>query len=456
MHSSPLCFRAALAALLILSGLAARVAATDRPLTEDDYGQAMLVTWVQPAYPAAAAKAKQEGVVTVELVVDAEGRVTSAEVTDSTNPVFDEAAVAAVKQWGFRPALEAGKPVISALTVPVVFRLAQLKQKSPPLMPRQEHLPRGLPLSPARPVNAPDPEYPAELEAFKLPGLVRMEFTVDAEGRTREPRVQWASHPAFVAEALRAMEQTTFEPARQGRLAKPTVVRYPVSFSVWGSRRPDILAAVQVSVVGEAETLPGPFVIMEPVLPLERLRAGETGSATAEFTVNARGDTEAIEITAASGTDYAAALRAAVEAWGFQPAKDANGVHAVRLRAERIFAPGEAEARLLAALAPGGAGIEPARGLDEPLRPLWRGFPVYPRELRERGLEGKAEVEFIIDRDGRVRLPRILTATEPAFGWAAVTAVSQWVFQRPKRGGVPVDVKVQVELSFRPPAAEGD
>jgi hypothetical protein len=31
-------------------------------------------------------------------------------------------------------------------------------------------------------------------------------------------------------------------------------------------------------------------------------------------------------------------------------------------------------------------------------------------------------------------------------------AVSQWVFERPKRDGVPTDVRVQVPIGFKPPA----
>ena len=55
------------------------------------------------------------------------------------------------------------------------------------------------------------------------------------------------------------------------------------------------------------------------------------------------------------------------------------------------------------------------------------------------------------DRDGRVRLPRVKSATKKEFGWAAATAISQWVFERPMRKGAAVDVTVTIPVSFAPP-----
>jgi len=83
---------------------------------------------------------------------------------------------------------------------------------------------------------------------------------------------------------------------------------------------------------------------------------------------------------------------------------------------------------------------------------LWRGFPVYPLRLREERPAGEAVIEFIIDRDGRARLPRVVSATQEAFGWAAAAAISQWVFAPPLRKGEPTEVRVSVPVGFEPPA----
>jgi outer membrane biosynthesis protein TonB len=46
-----------------------------------------------------------------------------------------------------------------------------------------------------------------------------------------------------------------------------------------------------------------------------------------------------------------------------------------------------------------------------------------------------------------------VSATNAEFGWSAATAVSQWVFKAPLRGGQPVDVKVRIPFDFKSPAA---
>jgi TonB family protein len=77
--------------------------------------------------------------------------------------------------------------------------------------------------------------------------------------------------------------------------------------------------------------------------------------------------------------------------------------------------------------------------------------PAYPAKLLSEKLAGKAEIAFIIDREGHCRLARIVSANHELFGWAAATAVERWVFDPPKRGGQPVDVRVTIPFTFDPP-----
>jgi protein TonB len=79
-------------------------------------------TDVAPIYPAIARSAHVQGVVILEAVLDAQGRVTSVYVLRSI-PLLDEAAVVAVQQWRFTPALLNGGPVPVVMTVTVNFTL---------------------------------------------------------------------------------------------------------------------------------------------------------------------------------------------------------------------------------------------------------------------------------------------------------------------------------------------
>ena len=421
-----------------------------------EFTDASLRDWVQPAYPKAAKKTKLEGEVLVEFVVEPDGHVTRAMVKDSSDKQFEAPALAAVTQWVFSPALEEGRPVASAVGATVRFTAAQWQQKQTPLFPQPEQMPQALKLTSAKATFAPDPEYPPELDEQKIAGEVQMEFTVDETGRVRDPKVLWASHPAFVETSLRAVEKTRFEPAHQGPLPKTSAKRYPVSFQSLASNRAEVLAANHLVIIlgPEPSVLPQPFVLCAPVYPPAQLIAGDGGTAVIEFTVTERGLVREERLVSATQVDFGHALQAAVEGWSFQPAVNGEGVRVpVRLRCEHKFVPPEsgAVARLAADMRPGGAGVSGAAGLDQKLKPLWRGFPVYPANLTDPKPTGEALIEFIIDRDGRVRLPHIKSATQEEFGWAAATAISQWVFAPPRRKGEPVDVRVSIPIEFSPP-----
>jgi protein TonB len=77
---------------------------------------------VPPTYPRVAVLGHLQGVVVLECVIDPAGRVVSAKVVRSM-PVFDDAAVAAVRQWIYTPTLLNGAPVSIVMNVTVQFRL---------------------------------------------------------------------------------------------------------------------------------------------------------------------------------------------------------------------------------------------------------------------------------------------------------------------------------------------
>jgi TonB family protein len=419
------------------------------------YGDAILREWVQPEYPEAARQAKLEGQVTVEFVVEPDGHVSRASVTRTTDEQFNAAALAAVQHWVFAAALAEGKPVASGMRVPVVFKLTQLHQKEAPLEPPPAMLPVPLPVTPPKLTFSPDPEYPAELEEHELPGQVVLEFTVETDGTAHSPKVLWAPHAAFVGEALRTLERYRFEPAHQGPLPlKSGATQGQMDFGYLGVDRADQLAANHISVADpkKFQQPPRPVLLAEPVYPRDRLLAAETGSASVEFTVTDRGTTTDVLLREASQPEFGAALVAAVEAWGFDAAVIDRQLVPAKLVVTQQFSPPTKGVlnRLVLALQPGGSGVKGAAGLDQRLRPIWRAKPTYPQSLLTEKPAGQAEIEFIIDRDGRARLPRVVSASRSEFGWAAATAVSQWVFARPLRGGQPTEVRVSIPFEFTP------
>jgi len=57
-------------------------------------------------------------------------------------------------------------------------------------------------------------------------------------------------------------------------------------------------------------------------------------------------------------------------------------------------------------------------------------------------------VDFIVDREGRVRDPVVSRSLNPAFDVSAIEAVKKWRFVPGMRAGQPVDTSMQVPVIF--------
>ena len=79
----------------------------------------------EPVYPEEAREAGIEGNAIIQAVIDTDGLICSAEVLRSSQPGwgFEEAAIDAIVQWRYEPALKDGTPVAVYFTVFVDFRL---------------------------------------------------------------------------------------------------------------------------------------------------------------------------------------------------------------------------------------------------------------------------------------------------------------------------------------------
>jgi TonB family protein len=89
----------------------------------DNVTQPELIWKSEPEYTEEARKVKLQGTVQLRIVVDERGRAESIEVTHGLGLGLDERAVAAVRQWKFKPGMRGTKPVPTVAIVQVSFRL---------------------------------------------------------------------------------------------------------------------------------------------------------------------------------------------------------------------------------------------------------------------------------------------------------------------------------------------
>jgi TonB family protein len=289
---------------------------------------------------------------------------------------------------------------------------------------------------------------------------VRFALGVGQDGRPTSFKIIAASHPDFVLPALATLPRWTFAPARKEGQPVASVFQGLLAFDQPVAPPGQILAANLITGSdGQApRNPPVPEILVDPVWPYALLMAGVGGEVVADFTVLENGLIGEIRVRSEAKPEFGRALAAAIETWRFQPSVRGGVPLASALEKRVIFrlrgkAPGlpddPALARLVTEARQG--RIEPAKGLDGRLTPLYQVAPVYPAALRASGGPGgRAEIAIVVSRDGRVRLPRIASATRDEFGWAAATAVSEWVFAPPTRDGERVDVSVVVPFVFAP------
>jgi TonB family protein len=97
-----------------------------------------LIHFVQAPYPEEAWKRKLEGSVILQIVVDQKGAVVSVEVKEPAGHGFDEAALAAARQFRFRPAQYQDKPVPVRISYRYHFFLRKVKRTSPESKPSSD------------------------------------------------------------------------------------------------------------------------------------------------------------------------------------------------------------------------------------------------------------------------------------------------------------------------------
>jgi periplasmic protein TonB len=83
----------------------------------------LLIQRIEPPYPTLAGAARVQGDVVLSAVIDSNGHITNLLLV-SGHPMLVPAAIAAVKQWRYKPYLLNGQPVEVETTITVIFTLS--------------------------------------------------------------------------------------------------------------------------------------------------------------------------------------------------------------------------------------------------------------------------------------------------------------------------------------------
>jgi len=198
--------------------------------------RARLVYSVPAQYPEELSGSGVSTEVSVNVMVDRLGRASHIRVEDSPDPLFTEAALDAIAQWEWLPALRGGHVTNERvpLTIPVSEEHGDLSLYD--FVGGRivlEGIRYGGDLEvdePVRRLFGVRPAYPFQMLVGERSGEVVLQFTVGESGVPEEMEVLEATHSEFGYAAEGALRLWTYSPARKAGRTIPARLRYRISF----------------------------------------------------------------------------------------------------------------------------------------------------------------------------------------------------------------------------------
>lgn len=100
----------------------------------------------------------------------------------------------------------------------------------------------------------------------------------------------------------------------------------------------------------------------------------------------------------------------------------------------------------------GGSGpgnIASVINLDNHPRATAQVSPIYPGELKSRGIEGTVVVEFIVDETGHVTSPHVVRSSNSGFDEPTLRAVANWRFEPGRKNNKTVRYRMALPVDFK-------
>jgi TonB family protein len=301
------------------------------------------------------------------------------------------------------------------------------------------------------------PRFPSQLEGTSAGGTVFVSFVVSKSGKVVDLKIVSSTNSDFDEASLNAVRQWRYKPAMKDGKPVEFAMHIPVQFMSGSDDENPTKVLEFPRDFGPGDSPPEVTIERPIVYPYELERKGVHGEAKVRVLISKVGEVLRVTVLTSSRPEFGLALAAAVQGFYYTSAIKEGSCYRCMTEVIQEFdashAPFSDDSRLLSLEANPG-GVHPIAQLDAQPHPVSIKHPLYPMALAGTTEVGNATVEFLVQEDGLVRLPRIVHASRPEFGYAAAEAVASWRFEPPKLHGKPVVARARVSFKFKPKAAD--
>lgn len=302
-----------------------------------------------------------------------------------------------------------------------------------------------------------EPAYSELARKLRVQGTVGLQLVISADGMPQNFRILRTVGYGLDEKAIEAVRQWRFDPSMKDGKAVAALAAIQVTFrmlagTAWGAGPMVFAPAAGVT----------PPAVEDGAMPKPDAEASDE-SVVLEFTVGMSGSVS--DIHAIHGSETAAELlTASLAAWTFRPATTANGPVEAIGRVRFLKGQGDEDAKLpltppLAQGKPPQPDHDTERGAARAMansadigasdpKLLHKVEAEYSEAGRAAGVQGVVVLRIVVDADGNVTAPTVITSLGWGLDEKAIEAVKQWKFTPGYKDGKPVAVPKTIEISF--------
>jgi protein TonB len=323
-----------------LIGIGVQISAQDAP--------PRALTQAIPEHPKVLREQRIVGSATLICRITAQGDVTEITVEQASREEFGAAAIAAVGQWKYHPAIRAGQPKAVKVSIPIEFALSDRDLVELENNRVKEVLPPGPPVILSAETDEPPqllkeirPNTPKTLQRARQMGQATMGFIVDENGIPRDIHPVSTTHAECSEAAAAAIRKWRFTPGKKNGAAARVMLDVPIVFfpeNSWANglrAKPGVKLVIPTAEIEATKADPAsahaiyipprPIKTRPPEFPQEMAVRGRTGEVTVEFIINKHGAVTHVRATGNTNPFFATVVERAVSYWEFTPGTR-NGV----------------------------------------------------------------------------------------------------------------------------------